>query len=272
MQTISKVCHDDVIKWKHFPRYWPFVRGIHRWPVNSPHKGQWCGALVFSLIYAWINGWENNREAGDSRCHRVHYEVIVMIILGEMSFADTMSDTHALNMPFGSLVPSLHLKQCWSVVNHTPETYFGISVKPYSGKIPIFSFSENAFENTVCKLWAILFKPQCKNNKYTGSSRVQCDYLVGCSTQNANTIPTDVHILYQISTDRPHIAFRLLTNIPHITHIWPQFTVHYYRHCRHCCCRHRHRRYHIIIVIIAVISIMTAIIIISSSSSSSSWS
>ena len=34
---------DDVIKWKHFPRYWLFVRGIHRWPVNSPHKGQWRG-------------------------------------------------------------------------------------------------------------------------------------------------------------------------------------------------------------------------------------
>ena len=32
--------HADVIKWKHFPRYWPFVRGIHRLPVNSPHKGQ----------------------------------------------------------------------------------------------------------------------------------------------------------------------------------------------------------------------------------------
>ena len=32
--------HDDVIKWKHFPRYWPFVGGIHRSPVNSPHKGQ----------------------------------------------------------------------------------------------------------------------------------------------------------------------------------------------------------------------------------------
>ena len=30
--------HDDVIKWKHFPRYWPFVWGIHRSPVNSPHK------------------------------------------------------------------------------------------------------------------------------------------------------------------------------------------------------------------------------------------
>ena len=30
--------HDDVIKWKHSPRYWPFVRGIHRSPANSPHK------------------------------------------------------------------------------------------------------------------------------------------------------------------------------------------------------------------------------------------
>ena len=39
---------DDVIKWKQFPRYWPFVRRIHRSPVNSPHKGQWLGALMFS--------------------------------------------------------------------------------------------------------------------------------------------------------------------------------------------------------------------------------
>ena len=44
--------HDDVMKWKHFPRYWPFVRGIHRSPVNSLHKGQWRGALMFSLICA----------------------------------------------------------------------------------------------------------------------------------------------------------------------------------------------------------------------------
>ena len=42
--------HDDVIKWKHFPRYWPFVRGIHRSPVNSPHKGKWRGALVFFFV------------------------------------------------------------------------------------------------------------------------------------------------------------------------------------------------------------------------------
>ena len=72
--------HDDVIKWKYFPRYWPFVRGIHRSPVNSPHKGQWRGALMFSLICVWINGWVNNGEAGDLRRYRIHYDVIVMYL------------------------------------------------------------------------------------------------------------------------------------------------------------------------------------------------
>ena len=70
--------HDDVIKWKHFLRYWPFVRGIHRPLVNSPHKGQWRGALMSLLICAWINGWVNNRVPGDLRRHRTHYDVIVM--------------------------------------------------------------------------------------------------------------------------------------------------------------------------------------------------
>ena len=76
---IAAMCwHDDVIKWKHFPRYWPFVRGIHRSPVNSPHKGQWHGAWMFSLICVGINGWVNNREAGDLRHYRAHYDVSVM--------------------------------------------------------------------------------------------------------------------------------------------------------------------------------------------------
>ena len=70
--------HDDVIKWKNFPRYWPFVPGIHRSPVNSLHKGQWRGAFMFSLICVWINLWVNNREAGDLRRYRAHYDVIVM--------------------------------------------------------------------------------------------------------------------------------------------------------------------------------------------------
>ena len=60
---VQVASHDDVIKWKHFPRYWPFVRGIHRSPVNPPLKGQWRGALMFSLIWTRINGWVNNGDA-----------------------------------------------------------------------------------------------------------------------------------------------------------------------------------------------------------------
>ena len=55
------------------------VRGIHWSPVNSPHKGQWHRALMFSLICAWRNGWVKNREAGDLRRRRAHYDVTVML-------------------------------------------------------------------------------------------------------------------------------------------------------------------------------------------------
>ena len=47
-------------------------------PVNSPHKGQWRGALVFSLICAWIHVLVNSREAVDLRRHRAHFDVFVM--------------------------------------------------------------------------------------------------------------------------------------------------------------------------------------------------
>ena len=52
-------------------------------PVNSPHKGQWRGALMFSLICARIKGWVNNREAGDLRRYCAHYDVIVMQKISE---------------------------------------------------------------------------------------------------------------------------------------------------------------------------------------------
>ena len=74
----SVLPHDDVIKWEQFPRYWPFVRGTHRPPVNCPHKGQWRGALMFCLICIWINSRVNNREAGDLRRCLAHYDVTEM--------------------------------------------------------------------------------------------------------------------------------------------------------------------------------------------------
>ena len=77
--NLLTMMHDDVIKWKHFPCYWPFVREIHRSPVNSPHKGQWRGALMFTLIWAWIDGWVNNRKAGDLRRHRADFDITIML-------------------------------------------------------------------------------------------------------------------------------------------------------------------------------------------------
>ena len=66
-----------IIKWKHSPRYRPFVREFtgHRWILL---KGEWRGALMFSLIYVWTNGWVNTRDAGDLRRHRAHYDVTVI--------------------------------------------------------------------------------------------------------------------------------------------------------------------------------------------------
>ena len=48
--------------------------GNHRSPVDSPDKSQWRGALIFSVICAWTNGWASNRDTGDLRRNRVHYD------------------------------------------------------------------------------------------------------------------------------------------------------------------------------------------------------
>ena len=70
------------MKWKHLPRHWPFIRGIHPWPVDSSHcKGQWRRPLIFSLICVWTNGWVNNRDAGDLRRRCAHYDVTVMFVM-----------------------------------------------------------------------------------------------------------------------------------------------------------------------------------------------
>ena len=77
--TVNKVylILSYLIKWKPLSRYWPLVRGNHRSPVDSPHKGQWRGALMFSWS-APEQTRANNRDVGDLRRHRAHYDVIVV--------------------------------------------------------------------------------------------------------------------------------------------------------------------------------------------------
>ena len=108
---------DHVIKWKRFPRYWPFVRGIHRSLVKSPHKGQWRGALMFSLICAWMNGWVNNREAGDLRPHRTYHGVIVMCF----DYIISIQWSHVINLTVLSRVNSPTLGQLYDCCSTYPD-------------------------------------------------------------------------------------------------------------------------------------------------------
>ena len=68
---------DDVIKWKYFR----VTSHLWEWPVKSPHKGMWRGALKFSLLCDWTNVWVNNPDASDFRRHRAHYDVTVMGVI-----------------------------------------------------------------------------------------------------------------------------------------------------------------------------------------------
>ena len=70
----------------------PLWGGIHRSPMDSPLKGYWRGALMFTLICNWTNGWANNRDAGDLRRHRAHYGATVMIITNAITWVD---DVHS---------------------------------------------------------------------------------------------------------------------------------------------------------------------------------
>ena len=81
-KSCKEHCSNTVTWWRHqmetFFALLAICVGIHRSPVTSPHKGQWSGALIFSLT--WTNSWANNGDAGDLRRYRAHYDVIVMVL------------------------------------------------------------------------------------------------------------------------------------------------------------------------------------------------
>ena len=55
-----------------------FCEGNPALTGGFPHKGQWRGASMFSLICAWRNGLANNRDSGNLRRYHAHYDVKVM--------------------------------------------------------------------------------------------------------------------------------------------------------------------------------------------------
>ena len=110
------------------------VRGIHRSPMNSPHKGQWRGALMFPLICAQIKGWVSNRKAGDLRRHHAHYNVIVMVLLCCIQFDDVFRESLHLQRESrycdGSLMSPTCIFECVDLNEDTIPSSCELIVKP----------------------------------------------------------------------------------------------------------------------------------------------
>ena len=69
--------HDDVIKWKPFPHYWPFMLLAHR---EIPAQRPVTRIFKFSLICPWTNGWVNNRNTGDLRHHYANTVILLWVL------------------------------------------------------------------------------------------------------------------------------------------------------------------------------------------------
>ena len=102
-----KQSHDDVIKWKHFPIAGPLCGEL---TGKFPHKGQWGGALMLSLICAWTKCWVNNPNPDDLRRHRAHYDVTVMSHLLYMFYGMVLF----INSPNST---ALRINCCWKSVS-----------------------------------------------------------------------------------------------------------------------------------------------------------
>ena len=98
----------------------------HRSPVDSHHKGQWRGALMFSLIRAWRNGPENNRYVGDLRRHRAHYDVTVVCIYWQSSYLTRCDPT----APYGSILASV-MGCCLTRPSHYLNQYSVFSLRRF---------------------------------------------------------------------------------------------------------------------------------------------
>ena len=157
-----------------YPRYWPFVRGIHRWPVNSLHKGQRRGALMFSFICTGINVWANNGEVGDLRRYRAHYYVLGMgkSYTGEStsSYRGLMQDcinSSALAMELlqSWAKPSIFKRPRYLLLRYKPmgsfwmnstDLWLGLVWIPYIG-IPIIKITQNTRMFLLTALGTCLF-------------------------------------------------------------------------------------------------------------------
>ena len=114
-RIIVSLCSDLIFPWwRHQMETFSALLAIYA----GTHKGQWRGALRFSLICAAINGWESNRKAGDLRRHCAHYDVTVMRISGTYHFR--------ISVDIFTCMPHQWLSaECWLMI------YFDVVLKQH---------------------------------------------------------------------------------------------------------------------------------------------
>ena len=125
----------------------------HRWI----HIGQERGALVFSLICAWTNGWASNRDAGDQRRHRAHHDGTVMCRMDltddESTIDESVESAQCLNY---SEIQNSRIPSYWG-------TYDGQILKNQYNDTPRYKYQPDiTLVNTVIYLLGrdlIGFKP-----------------------------------------------------------------------------------------------------------------
>ena len=149
--------HDDVIKWKHFPRYWPFMRGIQRGPRTKARDAE---LWFFSLIFIWIDGCINNREAGDLRRYCAHYDVIVMRKRAFVTSYTILCICQDLPVPYNFSVVFV-LKSMSTGHQVVARLRNGlIATEPESGKCFRFNFRSSTFHSLSCNSAYNIFHSQ----------------------------------------------------------------------------------------------------------------
>ena len=131
--------HNDVIKWKHFPRYWPFVRGIHRSPVRwiSLTKASdaeiWCDIPALVEVAVW-------RRPGDRPVSEpVMARLLTHICVIRPQWVNDMNFMKYYNTDRNRMMASLHqmMYSCHVLFHFTLSWIRGLL---YTGYITILRF------------------------------------------------------------------------------------------------------------------------------------
>ena len=130
---------------------------------------------MFSLICTWTNGYANNRDAGDFRCHRTHYDITLMdrdfrrcdahvavpywghdLVLTTQGKCFPNFKTH-----WGWVTPDRRQAMIWTNAGILIIRTLGIHFSENLYQNSYIFIQENAFENVVCEIAPILSRPQC---------------------------------------------------------------------------------------------------------------